>query len=129
MNSLNSTIAIAGRTLLALMFIGNGIGLVKGFAVVSAQMSEKRVPMAALALIASIALLFGGGVALLVGWHVQWLAWIFFVWLIPAILMFHAPWAFPPEQFQEQLIHFLKNLAILGALLLLVAGSVDGMKN
>lgn len=125
MNSLNSYIAIAGRVLVALMFIVNGIGLIKGFGVVSAQMTEKGVPMASLGLGASIALLVGGGLVLLVGWKVQWLAWIFFVWMIPATLMFHAPWAVPPEQFQEQLIHFLKNLAILGALLLLVAGSAE----
>jgi putative oxidoreductase len=125
MFSESNYIAIVGRTLVALMFIANGIGVAKGFDVVSAQMSGKGVPMASLALSASIALLLGGGFALLVGWKVQWLAWIFFVWMIPATLVFHAPWAFPPEQFQEQLIHFLKNLAILGALLLLVAGSAE----
>lgn len=125
---MNGYIAIAGRVCVALMFVINGIGLIKGFEVVSGQMAGKGMPMAAVLLAATIALLVGGGLLLLLGWKVQWLAWIFFVWLIPATLIFHAPWNADPSQFQEQFIHFLKNIGLLGALLLLAAQSAEAAK-
>ena len=43
------------------------------------------------------------------------------IWLVPATVLFHAYWAAPPEQVADQTFHFLKNLSVAGALLL-VAG-------
>lgn len=40
------------------------------------------------------------------------------VFTILATFFFHNFWAVPPEQFQMQLIQFLKNVAIIGGLLL-----------
>ncbi|MCS7271144.1 MAG: DoxX family protein, partial [Gemmataceae bacterium] len=42
------------------------------------------------------------------------------VFLIPATVIFHNFWAFEGQEQQMQMIMFLKNLAILGGLLLVV---------
>lgn len=122
-NSLTAYVAIAGRVFVALLFTINGLGLIKGFDFMTGMMASKGLPLPSVLLAASIALQVGGGLLLLFGWQVQWLGWIFFVWMIPATLLFHAPWSAEPAQFQEQMIHFLKNLGIMGGLLLLAAQS------
>jgi putative oxidoreductase len=39
------------------------------------------------------------------------------VWLVPVTLVFHNFWAVPAAQQQDQMINFLKNVAIIGGLL------------
>jgi putative oxidoreductase len=54
-----------------------------------------------------------------------------FVFTVIATLIFHNFWAVPADQAQNQMIHFLKNVSILGGLLYVVVHgsgplSVDG---
>jgi putative oxidoreductase len=58
---------------------------------------------------------------ILVGWQARWAAAIIFLWMIPVTYLFHAYWGLPPDQMQAQFIQFQKNMAIMGALLLVVA--------
>ena len=62
-----------------------------------------------------------GGLALLLGFHTRAAALLLFLYLIPTTLVFHNFWAYPPEQQQLQMIMFLKNLAIMGGLGMLVS--------
>ena len=41
--------------------------------------------------------------------------------MIPVTLMFHAYWGLPADQMQMQMIQFQKNLAIMGGLLYIIA--------
>ena len=63
----------------------------------------------------------GGGLLLLVGWKARWAALLIFLWLIPTTLLFHNFWAVPPEQYMNQQNHFLKNVAIMGGMLMVWA--------
>ena len=45
--------------------------------------------------------------------------------IIPVTLIFHHFWGIPAEQQQDQMIHFLKNVAIMGGLLILAYASPD----
>jgi putative oxidoreductase len=58
-----------------------------------------------------------GGLALLVGFRVRVVAIVLFLYLIPTTLIFHNFWAYEGAMRQDQMIHFLKNLTILGGLL------------
>jgi putative oxidoreductase len=40
---------------------------------------------------------------------------------VPATLIFHNFWAVDPAQYQNQFNHFMKNLAIIGALVYVMA--------
>ncbi len=56
------------------------------------------------------------GLALLLGFKVRPAALVLFLFLIPTTLVFHSFWTYPETQQQEQMINFLKNLAIMGGL-------------
>jgi len=55
-------------------------------------------------------------VALLTGFQARWGALALAAFLIPITLIFHNFWAFQGQEQQMQMVHFLKNLAIMGGL-------------
>ena len=60
------------------------------------------------------------GTALALRWHVRWAAIILILFTIPATFMFHAFWSVDNVAFTNQLNHFLKNISIVGALLMVI---------
>jgi len=98
------------RILLALLFLISGFDKIGGFSKVAGFMASKGIPLSEIALAISIALEIGGGLLLIAGWQVRWVAAAIFVWLIPVTLLFHNFWAVDAAQYQNQLNHFLKNL-------------------
>ena len=58
-----------------------------------------------------------GGLALLLGVQTRRAALVLFLYLIPVTLTMHNFWADQGMEQQNQMFHFLKNLAILGGLL------------
>lgn len=111
---------LVGRALLAFLFLQSGWLKMFEFGKTAATMAAKGVPMAEAALVVTIAILLGGGLMLLLGWHARWAALVLFVWMAPITLIYHAFWAVEPAQFSNQANHFLKNLALTGALLMIV---------
>lgn len=111
---------LAGRILIAIIFIHSGLGKIFGWGPTLAMMQKKGIPFAEVALFLTILIVLGGALMLVIGWKVEWAAAALFLWMIPVTLVFHAFWAVPPEQVFNQTNHFLKNVAIMGALLLLV---------
>jgi putative oxidoreductase len=57
----------------------------------------------------------------LVGVGTRVVAWIVFFYLIPTTLLFHNFWAMTGGDRIDNMIHFEKNLAIMGGLLFLAA--------
>jgi putative oxidoreductase len=53
---------------------------------------------------------------LLVGWRTRWAAWLLVLFVAIATAMAHRFWEFDAAQLNNQLNHFLKNLAIIGGL-------------
>jgi putative oxidoreductase len=113
-----------GRMLLAALFILEGWSKVRGYGAAAAYMDRYGIP--SLLLPAVIALELGGGLMMAVGWRTRLAAFALAVFCISAAVLFH-------NQLLDrgQLLHFEKNLAIAGGLLVLaVAGagrwSVDG---
>ena len=56
---------------------------------------------------------------LIFGWQTRLAAWALLAFVIVATLVGHRFWSGDPAQYVNQLNHFLKNLAIIGGLLLL----------
>lgn len=124
---------VIGRFLLALIFVFSGWGKIAGFAGTVSYMAAKGMPWPQVLLPGAILIEFGGGLALMLGWKARWAALAIFLFCIPTTLIFHDFWALPPEQAQTQMINFLKNLALMGGLLYVVAFgpgalSVDGSR-
>jgi len=111
---------LAGRILLAYIFVVAGYGKIVGFAGTTGYMASKGLPMVEVLLVATIAIELVGGLMLAVGWKARWAALAFFLWLIPVTLVFHAFWGVPQDQVMMQTIQFQKNLAIMGGMLFVV---------
>ncbi|HSY60047.1 MAG TPA: DoxX family protein, partial [Terriglobales bacterium] len=67
-----------------------------------------------------------GGLAILAGFQTRVAAWVLFVYLIPVSLAFHNFWAMQGMAQQDNMIHFLKNISIMGGLLVLAANGAGG---
>ncbi len=121
MNPLASFAALAGRILLAVIFLVSGFGKITGYAGTEALMASKGLPMPAILLPLTILTELGGAILLVLGLKARWAALWLFLFLIPTTLVFHAFWGIDPKLAQMQQIHFLKNVAIMGGMLMVVA--------
>lgn len=108
---------LAGRILMAVIFLLSGVGKIGNFAGTAAYMAHQGVPLTVLALVITIIFEVGGAALLILGWKARLAAGALFLWMIPVTLMFHNFWAAPADQQMIQQIMFLKNLAMMGGLL------------
>jgi putative oxidoreductase len=109
-------VTVAGRALIALLFILAGIAKAIGPQPVLEQMAAFGVP--GFLLPAVIALEIGGGLALLIGWRLREAAGALALFCIVAAVIFHHEFGKPAER-----TLFLKDLAIAGGLLAIAAGA------
>jgi putative oxidoreductase len=118
--------AVLGRLLLALIFISSGLDKATNPAGTLGYMNSAGVPFPQLLLWLSVLVEVAGGTALIFGLKTRWAAAALLVWMIPVTAVFHNPWAGDPAQAQMQMIHLMKNLAIMGGLLLALAFGPGG---
>lgn len=122
MNATHANLAaLVGRVLLALIFIVSGFGKLTGFAGTAAYMASKGMPFVEVLLAGAIAVELLGGLALVAGWKARWAAAAIFLFVIPTTLIFHNPAGLDPQAAQGQMIHLMKNLAIMGGLAMVFA--------
>lgn len=112
---------LAGRILIAFIFLQSGYDKLFNFSKTAGLMASKGIPMAEVLLVPTIAILLVGGLMILVGWHARWGALALFLFMVPATLIFHPYWTFPEAQKLNQFHHFVKNVALMGAMLYIVA--------
>ena len=62
-----------------------------------------------------------GGLSVLTGFKARWGALALVLFLVPVTAIFHNFWTLQGMEQQMQMIHFMKNLAIMGGLLSIVA--------
>ncbi|WP_337262246.1 MULTISPECIES: DoxX family protein [unclassified Serratia (in: enterobacteria)] len=117
--SVNHTVRIAG-IMLSILFIVAGFIKIANFELFLVMLSKVGVPTILLkpGVLLAIAIELGCGFSLALGWKARWAALILAVFLIPSTLMFHPFWTASPDHFYNELYHFLKNVALLGGLLL-----------
>jgi putative oxidoreductase len=112
---------LAGRILITAIFLISGYHKIIGFSAVSGMMAKMGMPMADLLLVGAIVCEIGGGLMVLLGWNACLGALLLIIFTLPATFIFHNFWAVDPAQFQNQFNHFMKNLAIIGGLLYIMA--------
>src|ERR1700753_2796043 len=100
-------VMIAGRVLLALLFILAGIAKIIGPKPFLGHMAEQRVP--AFLLPAVIALELGAGLWVLSGWQAQWASLALAAFCLLAAVVFHRDWSNKAER-----TLCLKDIAIAG---------------
>lgn len=110
---------LLGRILLSMIFLASGVMKFLNWDATAGYMASEGMPLVHVLLPAAAVVELVGGCSVLFGWFTRWGALALVVFLIPTTLIFHDFWAVPPEQMQNQMQHFMKNLAILGGLLVL----------
>ncbi|USX13428.1 DoxX family protein [Oxalobacteraceae bacterium OTU3REALA1] len=119
MNTINpntSVIPVIGRVLLAAIFILSGIGKLAAPAATMGYIASTGLPFAPLALAIAIGVELGGGLLLVLGVKTRLVAAGLAVFSIVTGLAFHNA-----VGDQNQMIHLLKNFAMAGGLLQVVA--------
>ncbi len=111
---------LAGRFFLSAIFLTSGLAKIGGWEQNAAYMASKGMPMIPLFLVGAIVLEVLGGISVLLGFKVRIGAAALIAFLIPASLIFHNFWTLEGAQQQMQMIMFMKNLTIMGGLLLVV---------
>jgi putative oxidoreductase len=119
-DTLNRYGPLVGRILIALIFVVSGFGKISGFEGTVGYIASKGLPLPEFAAMAAVVIELGGGLMVMFGWKARWAAAAMFVFTAVAALIFHNFWAVPAVQSQNQMIHFMKNVSMLGGLLYVI---------
>jgi putative oxidoreductase len=121
-NALN----LAGRVLLAALFLPAGISKLTGFEGTVGYIASVGLPLPAVGAVLALLVEIVGSVALIAGFGTRIAALVLAVFTLVASFFFHAFWAVPADQaFMVQLL-FFKNVAVVGGLLALAANGAGG---
>jgi putative oxidoreductase len=111
---------IAGRVLLSLIFILSALGKLADLGGTAGYMAKAGMPAVWFFLPMAILLELVGGITVATGYGARPGAVALLVFLLSATLIFHGFWAVHGPDRQMQMIHFMKNLSIMGGLLLIL---------
>ena len=117
---------LIARILLALMFLLAGISKFAGLEGTAGYIASKGLPLPQLLAFGTAALEVVGAVMLIIGWQARWAALALAAFTLLATVLFHNFWAMPAEQQMVQQLMFMKNISVVGGLLV-VYGLGAGM--
>ena len=120
-NLINIAVLI-GRVIVGGFFLMNGFNHFAQLKMLTGYAKSKGIPAPALAVGGSGVLLFLGGLSLLLGYHPTIGAALLAIFLLSASFGIHNFWTIQDQQAKMgEMTHFLKNMAILGLLLMTLA--------
>ncbi|MEZ0212098.1 MAG: DoxX family protein [Xanthobacteraceae bacterium] len=119
-------LAAIGRLLIAIIFIFSGLGKIAAPEATQGYIAAVGLPVPLLSYLVAVIVELGGGILLVVGYQTRIVSIAIAVFSLATAVFFHNNFAD-----QNQMIHFLKNVAIAGGLLQVAAFgagtlSVDG---
>jgi putative oxidoreductase len=121
MNALQNPLALAGRLLLAALFLPAGINKLMGFEGTVGYIGSVGLPMPAVAAVIAIVIEIVAPLALIAGYGTRIAALVLAVFTAVATVLFHNYWAMPADQQFIQQLMFFKNVGVVGGLLVLGA--------
>lgn len=121
-------IALIGRAAMSVIFIVAGFFKAAGFAKTVGMMGGLGIPVPEAAAAITVLIELGGGLLLLAGFQVRAVALVLAIWCIATAFVAHSDLGDMNQQ-----IHFMKNVAIFGGLLQVLAFgggrlSIDGRR-
>ncbi|BCP53848.1 LysR family transcriptional regulator [Kaistia sp. 32K] len=114
-NTLNGTAAV-GRLLIGILFLLSGLSKLGAAAATQGYIASVGLPAPLLAYLGAVVVEVGGSLLLIAGYRVRPVAAVMAVFTLMAAFFFHNNLAD-----QNTMIHFMKNIAITGGLLQVVA--------
>lgn len=122
MVNVENTVFLIGRLIAGGYFLMSGFNHFTKIAMMAGYAKSKRVPVPSLAVGGTGLLLLLGGASLLLGFYPRVGAALLVIFLLGASFGMHAFWAIEDEQVKaSEMINFLKNMALLGLVLMTVA--------
>jgi len=119
---MQTAIFLLGRLLLGGFFLYSGYNHFKGISMMTGYVQSKGVPLPKLAVAFTGLLLLFGGLSVLSGFAPTLGALSLVLFLLPTTLMMHAFWKVEdPMARMGERVNFTKNMALLGAALLLLS--------
>jgi putative oxidoreductase len=103
---------LLGRILIGLPFLVSGLGKLATYGATTAYIGSVGLPLAPLGWAIAVAFEVGGGLLLILGFYTRSVASGLALFTLATAIFFHHNFAD-----QNQMIHFLKNLVIMGGLL------------
>lgn len=121
-DKLQGTTSVVGRVLLSGIFLLSALGnKIPNFNDVVGYMEQAGVPAARLMLAGAIAFLIVGSLSLILGLWARIGAGLLLIFLVLATYYFHAFWKLDGQEAAMQQIQFMKNLALMGAMVFVMA--------
>lgn len=121
MNSASGLIALAGRILLALIFVLAGYKQIWTTTAMVATMASHGIPLPDILAYGAIVLELIGGLMLMAGLYARWLAGALCLYTLALALIFHAYWAVPATEARVEHGFFFGHLSMMGGMLMIVA--------
>ena len=112
--SLQDTLALVGRIMIAYLFIPAGFGKLMGFAGTVGYISSVGLPLPQVGAVIAIVVELGLGIALLLGYKTRIVAIVMALFTVATALFFHKYWSASDAMKMMQTINFNKNIAIAG---------------
>ncbi len=111
-----------GRIILGLYFIENGVNHLKNGKALTGYAASKGVPMPEASVMLSGIMLLLGGLGILLGVYVAFSITLLIIFLLGTLIKMHTYWTVTdPMAKMGERINFHKNLALIGALLMLLS--------
>ena len=121
MNKSQSVLNLIGRIAIATLFLPAGILKLMGIEDTGAYFGSLSLPVVAVLVWMVIAIEVVGGIALILGYHTRIVAIGLACFTLGASLIGHAFWSAPEDVALIAQLIFVRNMAILGGLLVLAA--------
>ena len=109
-------VPFAGRLLIGLPFAMSGLGKLAAIGPTTEMIRAAGLPLPPAALAVAVTVELGGGLLLIAGFRARVVAAVLALFALATAVSFHSNFAD-----QNQMIHFLKNVMIIGGLLQIVA--------
>lgn len=126
--SIRGPVTVLGRVLLSTIFFMAAVGnKIPHFSNVAKDMEGVGIPMPQFMLVGAIVFLIAGSLSVIVGYRARVGAALLLVFLVLATYFFHNFWARQGHDQEEQMIQFMKNLSMMGAMLFIIANGAGPM--
>jgi putative oxidoreductase len=126
--ALRGPVTVLGRVLLGTIFFMAAVGnKIPHFSDVAKVMGSVGVPAPQFMLAGAIVFLIAGSLSVIAGYKARFGAVLLLAFLVLASYYFHPFWRLEGQAQQAQMIEFMKNLSMIGAMLFIVANGSGSM--
>ena len=112
---------LLGRVLLGVIFLTSGYAKLMHLDAFAQSLASRGVPMSGPLSVLGALVECLGGLAIVIGFQVRWVSLLMILFVIVATAISHRYWELADAARRTQQTQFMKNLAIIGGFLLLMA--------